>query len=360
MIGTILLDQKNKQQLPHKDFQSADNVAEKVNDTFGCNLVSGRQLSDTVKKDEIGKPFLHRRGRNRKINDEHMKLLASLVFTAQSIEKANCNPDRLDRGGMTSLLGEIVNDYWSSNDLDEVSDITTYKRIQDMNSYKQDVTAPDKREILWSTWLTYHNQKRHHEKWEAFLVEKGFGHKAETPEEFMKHGHIVFNPGAENYIGHCDEMNFSFNGAKNRKGGQEAAQPTNPHLPEEGIMEEKSGVKCTLLVGASYNDEAYPLMIVLSGKKSESKLLKRQLLDEMHQHEGRWGCSNTKRFSVHIAVTEEGSVQKMEWSQYCQEVIAQCYPRSSDCNIDMQAWSTAYYYVILPMYRTSNCRTVGW
>ena len=332
MVGSTLLERFKKGLLPHKEFNTSDKIAENINNLFGCDLISGRQIADAVNKGEVGQPFISRRGRPKAIDDEHLKLLAFLVFTCQSIEQGNADPLRFNRTQMASAIGKIVNDYRCQNDIEELSDTTIYRLIEDENSPRQEVKAPDKKEAMRTLWLTYENQLAHHIAWETKLVDLGFGRHS-TPEEFPEHGHVVLFEGAASRLGHFDEMNFSFNGSKNKKGGREAGLPSNPDLPDQGVQEEKSSVKCTLLCGATYADEAYPLYIVLSGKKSATKRLKRILIDQMAQHEGKWGCSESKRFPVSIAVSEEGSVDKRLFHNYCEETLGQCYPRSAD-NVD--------------------------
>ena len=174
---------------------------------------------------------------------------------------------------MKSIIGEIVNQYRKEQRLEELSDLTIYKSIECENSHKQDMKPTDIREAVRTLWLTVDNQQRHHINWENELVNLGFGRHCADTAEFETHGYVVLNDLAVNRIGRCDEMNFSFNGSKNKKGGRPAGQLTNTQIPDRGELAEKSGVKCTLLCGASYNDEAFPILIVLSGKHSETKRL---------------------------------------------------------------------------------------
>jgi hypothetical protein len=63
------------------------------------------------------------------------------------------------------------------------------------NSRSQDVTIIDSREALRVKWLTYVNQKKHHENWEEFLVEHGFAREPMSEEERVQVGHVVFREG---------------------------------------------------------------------------------------------------------------------------------------------------------------------
>ena len=100
---------------------SADEIAQEVNQMFQCNLVSRRGISTTVAKGNVGKSP-PKQGRPYGIDDKTMKDIAMLIFTAQTIDKANGASDRLRRTECASVIGSIVNEKLKRNNEPELND----------------------------------------------------------------------------------------------------------------------------------------------------------------------------------------------------------------------------------------------
>ena len=103
-IGTLTLHALKEKDINLAHLNSADEIAQEVNQMFQCDLVSGRGISDTVANGDVGKSP-PKRGRPCRIDDETMKDIAILLFTAQTIDQANGVPDRLRRTECASVIG---------------------------------------------------------------------------------------------------------------------------------------------------------------------------------------------------------------------------------------------------------------
>ena len=92
MLGTVMLHRIRQKKCELLKFKTAEDVADFLNGGFELELISGRQLCDAVKKGRVGiEPTV--RGRKPLLDDEDLSDLASLVFTAQTIEQVNAVPN---------------------------------------------------------------------------------------------------------------------------------------------------------------------------------------------------------------------------------------------------------------------------
>jgi hypothetical protein len=105
-VGTVLYDGVKSGQNTLIKFGSAKNCAREVNGMFGYDLVSGYQLKDGIKNNQIdlSPP---KRGTPSRIPDLEFKALASLVFSCESIEQANVVENRLTRPKVFQSLGRL-------------------------------------------------------------------------------------------------------------------------------------------------------------------------------------------------------------------------------------------------------------
>ena len=109
-VGTVLYDTVQLGENTLTKFQSAEKCAEEVNNMFGVELVSGHQLQDGLKKGLRGMSP-PRRGPSTRIPQDEMKALATLSFTYESIEQANCANDRLKRPRVICPINVFI-EHW--------------------------------------------------------------------------------------------------------------------------------------------------------------------------------------------------------------------------------------------------------
>jgi hypothetical protein len=107
-VGTILYRSMQSGENTLKKFSTMEKVAFEINKLFGVELVSGYRLKEGIKngRRSLSPP---RRGPISRIVDVELKALASLVFTAESIEQANCAEDCLEWPELMSRVGKIMN-----------------------------------------------------------------------------------------------------------------------------------------------------------------------------------------------------------------------------------------------------------
>mmetsp|Transcript_6643 Transcript_6643/g.12145 ORF Transcript_6643/g.12145 Transcript_6643/m.12145 type:complete len:241 (-) Transcript_6643:394-1116(-) len=224
---------------------------------LGVDLVSGRQLQNGVKDDRVGKSP-PRRGPEAGISKEEFEALANLVFTAESIEQANC-AERTDRQQMMSIVGDIINTHQSSQGLEP------------LNNVKQ-----------------FLSQKKNHERWEETCVELGFAKLPVDEEEEACHGHIMFPEEQFARLLQFDEMKLSMNGCDQEISGRPSCSHTNPELPEAGKSAQKSSKRMTVMAGINFAREALPLYFLIPTDAKEPQV-KREFLLALPQVEGQYG-----------------------------------------------------------------------
>jgi len=262
-VGSTILSEGHRNRLHIKELNNAEKIATGVNQLFGIDLLVGNELKRCVKDNRVGKSP-PRTGPQSRVAQDDFNLLVDLVFTCQSIEQANCDPNRLDRPRMRSAVSEIVNSKLLADGEDELNAVAFYRRIQDELSRVCKISSCNHREALRAAWLTWYNQNKHYVNWEFWLVELGFSRWPVDAEEKAKHGNVVFFKDQERRLLQYDEMGFSLDGSKNGKGGREAAVLTNPNIPEPKQPTNKSSQKVTCLFGMNFKKEAIPPLFVLA------------------------------------------------------------------------------------------------
>ena len=100
---------------------------------------------------------------------EEFNDICTAFLTLSAIEQVNCDADRRNRTQLTSLLGSLIAEKYPHR-----NEVKLYEKMMQANSRSQNVTIIDNREALRVKWLTYVNQKKHHENWEAYLIEYDF------------------------------------------------------------------------------------------------------------------------------------------------------------------------------------------
>ena len=181
-VGTLLLASTRDGDNILEGFATADNCAFKINTMFGFDVLASRELSKGV-KNGLADRSPPRRGRQNEIPDDDFKNLCCLVFTASSIQQANCYVDRFERTDLMSAVGQVVNDTRKNDGQDAMNDTALFRRIENANCRMQDLKHIDKREALRVKWLTHGAQKKKYEKWEETAVEYGFAGPAADDAE---------------------------------------------------------------------------------------------------------------------------------------------------------------------------------
>jgi hypothetical protein len=264
-IGSILLHQQRLGRLQIQGLENADQIATRVNQVFRVELVAGEDLKRSVRENRVGmSPPRH--GGMIIVSDDDFKLLYDLVFTCESIEQANGDPNRLDRPRMTSAIAEVINEKHRSEGRDEICARAFYRRIEKEASRTVTLSSPCYREALRAAWCTHENFRKNYNQWERCLVEYGFGRWPENDEDIKKHGNVVLFEGQAQRIVQFDEMGFSFDGSKNGKGGRPAAVSTNPDVSDPKQPTSKSAQKVSCMFGMNFAYEAIPPMFVVTSK----------------------------------------------------------------------------------------------
>ena len=297
IIGSLMYDRVVKKKMPLTKFKSPEAVANFINQSMECELISGREICNAVKKGRVGQPP-PKLGRKGFVDHEDFCDLASLVFTAATIEQINCEPNRMQRTELISKVGAIVNDKRMNvdNEENEIDDISFYRRIEKENASLCTIGTSDKRELLRLLWLTFEQQKMHYVNWEHHLIDLGFGHAPLDDEQREAEGNVVFYNDQKRRLIHIDEMGFSLDGSKNGVGGRPGTFSTNCDFADAGQPTSKSSKKVSLLVAANYAGEALPLLIVFPSTAKHPQY-KMEMLLNLHQIEGLWGYKEKRRFS---------------------------------------------------------------
>ena len=282
-VGSIILHDVRRKNLPLKAFNTSVKVAAHVNELFGMELLVGDEINRCVAANKAGQSPT-RQGPPRKISDSDFELICELVFTCSSIEQANGDPNRLTRAKMQYAICEMINKKLIEDGADGLQSIAFYRRVEIELARHVTLESPDYREALRAAWTTWENQKMNYEQWEYHCVELGFGRYPKDEREQADHGNVVFYEGQQRRIIQFDEMGFSFDGSKNGKGGRPAALSINPTVPDPKQPTSKSSQKITCMFAMNYENEAIPPMFVITSKaqKKGNSLVKRRTcsLDE--------------------------------------------------------------------------------
>ena len=196
-IGSKAYSLNKQGRLKLKKFSGgANKVATEVNSWFECELISGRDIEKSYRDKRVGQSP-PRRGKPPIISREVFSYICDAVYSANSIDQANCDPNRMDRVEMRELICSIVNAWLVKNGDEPINDIAFYARIENELAQKVKLKAVDHRDAIRAAWLTYENQKQHYEQWERFLLDLGFGQPA-TPDELLLNpewGRVILFPG---------------------------------------------------------------------------------------------------------------------------------------------------------------------
>jgi hypothetical protein len=322
IVGTTIVSHVQNGENPLKVFSTPDNVAMAVNDMYGIQGVSGRQLADAVRNGNVGQAP-PRRGRPSLIPDEDFKALALLLFSLSAIEQANADPTRLTRPQLVSLLGSIVNTKMKEDGLDEIDEVSLYERIQKENSNQQSVAVTDPRDAIRLKWLTYRQQKKNYVNWEKECIDLDFARLPVDDREQDKEGYIVFHDGQEARIANFDEMALELSAADATAGGRPAVTPTLDSIPEAGTAAGKSCQKCTVTFGVIGNEPMPPLIIFPSKAKTDEDMkLSAKILPSFQQVEGQYGFSRKYPHDCTVALSSKGGMNAKIFENWiCEEVM---------------------------------------
>ena len=318
-VGTLVLDHVDKGIINLERLDNAQKVADKVNKVFKCKLVSGGELKRGVDHGLVAKSPVPR-GRPATISDEDVKLLASLVFTAVSIDQSNGSANPLPNKDLASIVGEIVNTRLKDLNLDPLNEQVFYQRVKRKNLHRLDVDEADHREAIRSIWLEYVNLKQHYKNWEQFIAQIGFGRKS-TEDEIEKTGEFVqFYEEHLHQMVQFDEMGFILvGGAGNGMGGRPPSYSINKWLKQPGIPIPKSATRVSIMFSINMKNEALPPMIIYQSKAKDPKLKMNKMLTKCHQIEGQFGYNNRRKFDCIIGSSKEGSMTKelfLDWYRH--------------------------------------------
>ena len=329
--GTLLWKSVEKGTNKLKKFETAELCAELINEMYGIEGLSGRELQKAVKEGRVG-VSPPPRGRPSKISDEDFKAFAQLFFTLSAIEQSNAEPQRLTRPKLISLAGIIVNEKLMADGASsEMSDISFYERIQKENSDKQGVVVTDPRDALRVKWLTYRNQLSNHENWEDECVRLGFARRPSDDRERDEKGHIVFFEGQEKRFCNLDEMPFALDGAEATAGGRPAVTPSIDMVAEAGQTSDKSSQKCTLVFGIIGDEPMPPLFIFPSSAKTmeRMKIDTKKLLSFQQVH-GQYGFDSKMYHDTTVAMSGKGGMNAVIFENWIAEHVMPLWPDLED------------------------------
>lgn len=328
-IGTILVDCLKAKRLNLEHLGSSEKISDAVNDLFKIEVVSGSLLERGVKEGRVGKTP-PRRGPISIIPDDEKEALATLVFTFESIQQANCDELRMKRTQISSLVEDIVNEGLEKRGVEPVNGRTLNNWIQQRNSDLQNVTIVDTRQAIRVKWLTYRNQKMNHEKFEEWVVELGMARWPADEEERQQEGFVVFDdPNQMARIIIYDEMPFHLDGVDQERGGRPGQVHTNPDLPEAGEPGQNSGTTMTVMIGGNMADEAFPLYFMIPSKAKNPKVLLEHLRT-LPQVRAQYGYPVPKYFDTGWTFNKKGGMNSEAFRKWYCEELKSYYPDAAD------------------------------
>ena len=170
------------------------NVACAVNEMYGFDLLCGNEIHKCVKEERVGQSPPRRGAKTRLPSDEE-EAIATVVYTALSLQQVNCDPNTLNRPQMRQLIMKIINAALEKRGKDLLNEVKYYERIQQMLSSDVTVTTTNKRDALRTAWCTYEKQKQDYITFEQTVVDLDLGRWSQTKEERKEFGNIVLYPG---------------------------------------------------------------------------------------------------------------------------------------------------------------------
>ena len=328
-VATTLFKSVVDDETTLKSLSSAEKVADAINNLYGIEYLSGAAIRAGVSKGLTGKSP-PRRGAPSRLSNIAFENLATLIFTMNSIDQANCNKQQ-NRQELISLIDKVVNDKMVSMDLPPMDGVHLYKRIERRNARIQELGHLDPREARRVLWLCYQNQKKHYENWEKFVVADGFARYPNNDEERDRLGHVVFFDEKLRDLINYDEMKLSLCGKGQEQSGRQAMVPSNKSMPKSGHSEDKSSKEVTVCVGVNFADEVLPLLIIAPSKaKPGNQRLKYDMAMPFHQLKGKYGFERVHHVDCEFAFSPKGSMTKDIHRVYHRKVIRPLYPRAQD------------------------------
>ena len=203
-----------------------------------------------------------------------------------------------------------------------------FERMKRMNSYRQDIGFADARELIRFKWLTVKNLVKHYEKFEEFLVEKGFARLATAEERATDGEQVKWFEDQRRNGGNFDEMGFGLGKDANGLGGRQPTQFVFQEIRNSGEPDQQSNIRVTLFLGVNYADEPLPGLIILPSAAEKYKV-KEELLKRFHQVEGKYGHNSRKKFDFMIAASPKGSMTKEILNSYLSK-FSNLYPGLRD------------------------------
>ena len=266
-------------------------------------------------------------GRPIDMETEEFNDICTAFLTLSAIEQVNCDADRRNRTQLTSFLGSFITEKYPHR-----NEVKLYEKMMQANSRSQNVTVIDNREALRVKWLTYVNQKKHHENWEAYLIDYGFAREPVSEEERVQVGHVVFHDDQAARIVNFDEMSISLDGAQTSKGGRPSTTPTNLNLPESGQQTQKSDKTATIVFGVTGANEAIPPFFIFPTKAAnkDNFKLKWEILKNLPQIQGQYGYSEPRAFDVGVGMNTKGGMNEEMFHKYVTHFLMALYPDARD------------------------------
>ena len=202
-VGSLLHSLNLESRLKIEKFNGKKShiIASQVNDWFGCELLGGNEIKQCVKEDRVGQSP-PRRGAPSRIPDAEFIAICHAVWSCQSLDQSNCDPNLLTRPEIRNITMEIINTKLVADGKEPLNEVKFFDRIQSYLAREVTLNIIDKREALRAHWLTHDNQNKHYEEWECLVVELEFARWADDDEEISKFGNVVFYPGMVRFIFH--------------------------------------------------------------------------------------------------------------------------------------------------------------
>jgi hypothetical protein len=332
-VGSVVVEAMKQGRLPLSHLQSSKSVAKEVNKLLKCQAVSGAQLNNAVKAGRVNQSP-PRFGKPTEIPHDDFINIACLLYTAAAIEQANADPKRMNRQDEIQLVGKIINGMRRLDGKEPMDEVAFHLRLELQNSTKPDVEVVDKREQRRVLWLTYHNAKRNHEKWEAAWKEKGFAWSPANDQEQKEKGHVVFHDQTFSRIVNLDEMKLPLSGTDDSgmNGGQPSITKTTAVVQESGKAVDSTSACCTLVAGIIGFEAMPPLFIFPSSSKASFTKVQAKSISSFKQVIDRYDYLTPLAHDCTIAKSEKGSMTQPIFDEWMNERVIQCWPNMSDNN----------------------------
>ncbi|CAJ1937686.1 unnamed protein product [Cylindrotheca closterium] len=248
-----------KEQNPCEALKGASNCADQVNRMFGIELITGRQLREAVKHNNVGKSP-PRVGRPTLLSDRDFTNLRDAFWSSSAIDQNNVDASRLTRAEEKTVLDEVVNDKRLKDGNVAIDAVKLMERIDVDNAPRQNIVMVDERRQLRTEWCTKANQMKHYQKWEEKMIERGYA-RLPTNEKERAHGYITFLPGQEKRNTNMDEMKFTLDASTESRGGRPSHSHTTSSISEGGKADKTPDTSCTIVMAVN-DDEPLPPCVI--------------------------------------------------------------------------------------------------